>query len=228
MIDKETMRKTYGAAYPGVWGPGHNLWPLKFVTHVYKLAQAHIDLTLHTRTPVTSVTASPRGSRRAWTLHTPRGPITCAHVVHATNAYASHLLPRFAGPGGIVPTRGQVIALRANARLEELGTSSWDGNEGFEYWFPRPLRGSDAPDGRGDAHPLVILGGGREASGPGFEYYETDDSTLHPDVGRALKGFLHSAFPGKFADGRQPEMEWVRCDIFSAPLWCAHGDDMLI
>ncbi|KAF8871182.1 hypothetical protein BD779DRAFT_1478378 [Infundibulicybe gibba] len=80
---------------------------------------------------------------------------------------------------------------------------------GFEYWFPRPLRGSDAPDGREDAQPLVILGGGREASGSGLEDYETDDSTLDPDVGRALKVFLQSTFPDKFDNGKRLEMKWT-------------------
>ncbi|KAK0463925.1 FAD dependent oxidoreductase-domain-containing protein [Desarmillaria tabescens] len=170
------------------------LRPLKFVTHLYRIAKQRLsdgNLTLHTRTPVTSVSSASNSTRR-WEVNTPRGSISCSYVVHATNGYASHLLPHLAGPEGIVPTRGQIIALRSSAKL---APGSWDGNEGFEYWFPRP---------RGEG--LVILGGGREASGPSFEYYETDDGSVNADVGRALRGFLGGVFEG---DNEEPEMEWT-------------------
>jgi len=123
-------------------------------------------------------------------------------VIHATNAYASYLLPHFRGPEGIVPTRGQVIALRADATLQELTRSGWVGNEALEYWFPRPVS-NPAVD-----KPLVILGGGREVM-PNFEFYVEDDSVVNGDVGRALRDFLPSVFRGLFKKGREPEMEWV-------------------
>jgi hypothetical protein len=54
---------------------------------------------------------SPSGCR--WLLATPCGPVCCSAVLHATNGYASHLLPHLTGPAGIVPMRGQVFALCA-------------------------------------------------------------------------------------------------------------------
>jgi hypothetical protein len=108
------------------------------------------------------------------------------------------------GPTGIIPTRGQVLALRATAPTKSLTKCSWDGNEGFEYWFPRPV--SD----ESDENPLVILGGGREVQSPDFEYYQTDDASLNPRVGAALRKFLPTVFPGKFAHEQEPEQEWVR------------------
>ncbi|KAG7448005.1 FAD dependent oxidoreductase [Guyanagaster necrorhizus] len=190
----EDMQTKYGTSYPAAQFDGHNLWPLKFVTHLYRIAKLRLsdgNLTLHTRTPVTSVSSSSNSTRR-WKVNTPRGSISCSYVVHATNGYASYLLPHLAGPQGIVPTRGQIVAMRSSARL---APGSWDGNEGFEYWFPRP---------RGEG--LVILGGGREVSGPGFEYYETDDGSVNTDVGKALRGFLGEVFEG---DNQEPEMEWT-------------------
>ncbi len=189
-----TNFQKYGTSYPAVQFDGHNLWPLKFVTQLYRITKRRLsggNLVLHTRTPVTSVSSASNSTRR-WDVNTPRGSISCSYVVHATNGYASHLLPHLAGPEGIVPTRGQVIAVRSSAKL---APGSWDGNEGFEYWFPRP---------RGEG--LVILGGGREASGPGFEYYETDDGSVNADVGKALRGFLAGVFEG---DNEEPEMEWT-------------------
>ncbi|KAK0210961.1 FAD dependent oxidoreductase-domain-containing protein [Desarmillaria ectypa] len=190
----EDMQAKYGTSYSAVQFDGHNLWPLKFVTHLYRIAKRRLsdgNLTLHTRTPVISVSSASNSTRR-WEVNTPRGSISCSYVVHATNGYASHLLPHLAGPEGIVPTRGQIIVLRSSAKL---APGSWDGNEGFEYWFPRP---------KGEG--LVMLGGGREASGPGFEYYETDDGRVNADVGKALKGFLGGVFEG---DNEEPEMEWT-------------------
>lgn len=143
------------------------------------------------------------GSTRRYIAHTPRGQISCAYVVHATNAHASHLLPHFTGPAGIIPTRGQAVALRAGVGRNSLGMSGW-GNGGSEYWFPMPAT-HDEPEG----NPLVILGGGREVTSPEFELYEEDDSVLNEDVSRALADYLPNLFKGRYEVGRKAEMEWV-------------------
>ncbi|KAL1730176.1 FAD dependent oxidoreductase [Schizophyllum commune] len=214
-IDVEEMEKTYGASYPGIRIPAHNLWPLKFVTQLYHLASNNLNLTLHTRTPVNAVTplsSSDGSNNRRWSLSTPRGAVACNYVLHATNAYASHLLPHLAGHAGIVPARGQVAALRAAAPLEELTPVSWDGNEGFEYWFPRPVRGKEGSNSTSTAnptHPLVIVGGGREAAAPTYETGVEDDSVTNPSVSRVLRDFLPEVFPGKYEREREFEMEWT-------------------
>lgn len=190
---------------------GHNVWPLKLVTHLYKAAKttpSNFSLAIHTRTPVTSISKvqSSESSPRRYDVVTPRGSIRCSYVIHATNAYASHLLPQFAGPEGIVPTRAQVISLKAAVGRKELGMSAWAANEGFEYWFPRPAKCIDGVE----ENPLVILGGGREAAAPKFELYETDDSVINEDVSRVLKDFLPGLLPGRYEKGREADMEWVR------------------
>ncbi|KAJ7083784.1 FAD dependent oxidoreductase [Mycena epipterygia] len=204
-LTKENMEVKYGASFPGVEIGGFNLWPLKFVTQMYRLAKQkapNFELNIHTRTPVTSISCSASSSPRRWAVQTPRGVLNCSYVVHATNAYASHLLPHMSGPGGIIPTRGQVIALRASVAAQDLFNCSWDANEGFEYWFPRPVSGEDEK-------PLVILGGAREVQRPDFEYYQTDDASVNPAVGAALRKFLPAVFPEKFVQGEQPEQEWT-------------------
>lgn len=105
------------------------------------------------------------------------------------------------GPEGIIPIRGQVMVLRAAAPTAEITKTSWGANQGFEYWFPRPVKG--------DENPLIILGGGREMSGPNFETYVADDSAVNEDVGKALRGFLPSLFHDRYEKGREPEMEWA-------------------
>ncbi|KAH9852000.1 FAD dependent oxidoreductase [Lenzites betulinus] len=208
-LTKEQVKKEYGASYPAVRTPGYNIWPLKLVTHLYRLAKETSDnsttfsLALHTNTPATAITpiSGSESSSRRWNVTTPRGPVAASYVLHATNAYASHLLPHLHGPSGIVPTRGQIIATRAGVTLDALTTSGFTGNEGFEYWFPRPLEANQT-------NPLVILGGGREQSKPEFELYVTDDSQVNPKVGKALREFLPTVFPGLYEAGKAPEMEW--------------------
>ncbi|KAF8233887.1 FAD dependent oxidoreductase [Tricholoma matsutake] len=204
-LSKETMQGEYGTSFSGCRHPGHNLWPLKLVTQLFTLASQHnpdkFSLALHTSTAVTAVTPSSSSARR-WSLSTPRGTVKCSYVIHATNAYASHLLPHMRGPTGIIPTRGHVMALRASAPLSQHTNSSWWANEGFEYWFPRPV---NTPDEK----PLIILGGGREAALPTFDHYEGDDSVFREDVGKVLRDFLPGLFPEKFDKGRASEMEWT-------------------
>ncbi|KAG6895188.1 hypothetical protein C0992_002715 [Termitomyces sp. T32_za158] len=201
LTEAEVLRE-YGSSYPAYRHPGNNVWPLKLVTQLYKLAKKlNPELKLHTNTPVTSISPSTAGLRR-WTLSTPRGDIQCSYVLHATNAYASHLLPHLHGPKGIIQTRGQAIALRAAAPSTEITKDAWVGTLGWKYWFPRPVH---LPEDK----PLVILGGGRDESGPGLESYIVDDSTLNPNVSRALRKYLPPLFPKKYEENREPEMEWV-------------------
>lgn len=207
-----TPHQTYGANYPGVFFPSYNLWPLKFVSGLYNISSGStktpFKLKLHTLTPVTSVhpsSPSPTCGLKKWTVTTPRGALTCKNVIHATNAYAPYLLPQF--QDRIIPTRGQIIALRANSSLERLQRRSWQANWGYEYWFPRP----EEKDETEYKPPLVILGGGRDTAGPGLDQYTMDDSVLNERVGKTLRVFLPDLFTGTgmFEEGKEPEMEWV-------------------
>ncbi|KAK7045891.1 hypothetical protein VNI00_007322 [Paramarasmius palmivorus] len=206
-IEKDVMLQRYGASYPGVRFPAHNLWPLKLVTRLYHISKDSLDLHLHTSTPVTSISKSQAGNRR-YTLKTPRGSIHADFIIHATNAYAAYLLPHMHGPKGIIPTRGQVVAIRHSPpqgrERDVLRKASWDANEGFEYWFPRPPRAAH------EDLPLVILGGGREAAkDTGYEVYVSDDSVCNAVVGQALRGFLGSLYEGEQEGAGAVEREWV-------------------
>ena len=197
------VEQRYGTSYPAVLIPGNNLWPLKLASVLYNLAEdasPQFSLALHTRTPVTAVAPLPAGSVRRWELETPRGTIACSYVLHATNAYAGHLLPWLHGPDGIVPTRGQIIATRAKEPFA-LGRAGFVSDTG--YWFPRP-------NNTVTERQLVLLGGGRKA-GPGkeFETNIVDDSVLNPAVGEVLREFLPAVYPGRFEPGEEPEKEWV-------------------
>jgi len=170
---------------------------------------SNFDLILHTHTPVQRITPSSDAYR--WIVHTPRGDIKTKYIIHATNAYASHLLPHLSAPKtGIIPTRGQVAAIRASVPSPSLWSGSlpgWGGNQGYEYWFARPPS-SDKE------RPLVILGGGRETSGPEFEYNIADDSVVNPVISKTLRAFLPAVYEGRFGKDVDAEMEWVSFCLF--------------
>ncbi|KIY66345.1 FAD dependent oxidoreductase [Cylindrobasidium torrendii FP15055 ss-10] len=185
------MHEKFGTHYPAFTFDAYNLWPLKFVTKLFGLAKKNLlassgSLTLHTHTPVTEVVQA----GEAWEVVTPRGSTACKYVLHTTNAYAGHLLPSMSGPNGIIPTRGQVMAVRSR----NTTMSSWT-NTGGEYWFPRP----------GDDHenPLVILGGGRLQGG---NSHLIRDDVIDPVVSEYLQDFLPEVFE---TEKHEPEMEWT-------------------
>ena len=213
------------------------------VTQLYQEAATvspNVNVRLHTHTPVKELS---RESNQ-WSLRTSRGDVSCKYVIHATNAYASHLLPFLAGiestqrldslprgAYGILPTRGQIGSVRASVPPNELGwLSSWDDNDGDEYWFPRYQDTTQKNGTSTGKNPLIILGGGRhKASEDTKETGISDDSTINPVVSRALRSYLPELFPAKFsapashlsvsrntdkADRDNWEMEWVRLSLF--------------
>jgi glycine/D-amino acid oxidase-like deaminating enzyme len=135
--------------------------------------------------------------------------MTCKNIIHATNAYASYLLPQF--QHRVIPTRGQLFAVRAKSSLDRLKHHSWQANWGNEYWFARP----EDPVGVGEEYkpPLVLLGGGRDTAGPGLDQYTMDDSVINNRVSKTLKGFLPNLYSdtGLFEKDKEAEMQWV-CD----------------
>jgi glycine/D-amino acid oxidase-like deaminating enzyme len=185
------------------------------------------ELILHTHTPVHAILSTQPAQALKWSVQTSRGTISAKRVIHATNAYASHLLPHLSGPQGIVPVRGQVAAIRAEVGYVDEGwegtgerqgisRSGFSANKGFEYWFPRPHpKTPDLLPHVEPRKPLIILGGARETlRNRGYGMYETDDSVLDPEVSACLRAFLGHVFPGKFPPGVENsehgvEVEWV-------------------
>ena len=109
---------------------------------------------------------------------------------------------------------GLILTWLARNYLREvadaIGRAGWGANDGFEYWFPRPIA-VDGPETEPEK-PLVILGGGREVTKPKFELYETDDGSVNPLVYNALRAFLPVVFPGGMYDKEgklEPEWHWT-------------------
>ncbi|KAH7341127.1 FAD dependent oxidoreductase-domain-containing protein [Rhizoctonia solani] len=221
-LEPAVTKQRFRVELPAVYSPGHTLWPLKLVTKLYQYAKGDgtakswlnsatnwlsqstpsLSLDLFTHAPVHSVKAISGDPTYRWLVMTQRGNVKARYVVHATNGYASHLLPQLAGPAkGIVPTRAQCMAARGSIEARKWPVVGWGGNEGYEYWFARPPQSTDE-------RALVILGGGRETAVPNHEYNVADDSSVNPVVSQNLRKFLPRLYPGDFEES-EPEMEWT-------------------
>lgn len=195
--------------------PGSTLHPRRLVKLLWRLARdaaqrSHIDLRLYTATPVDRIQADADGANGAAptnTVHTPRGKIHAKYVVHATNGYLSHLLPQFAGPAGVVPTRAQCRAVtptNSPSQTEPLWEMGFSLNHGYEYLQQRPSPSADSTA----TSPPCIFGGGRWAS-RNKEFGEADDSQVNPDVSKALQRILPELFPANFDTASAPRLEWT-------------------
>ena len=159
----------------------------KFVMGILEVAVAQ-GLNLQTETPVQNLTRIENG----WTVNTPRGTISAAQVVMATNGYTAHLYPKLHNI--IVPKRGHMSAQYPGSRLPAGGlatTYSYVYNGGYEYMIQRP-QGTDA------AGRIMIGGADRKAPDGGIrEWGDTDDTTSDPIIVKLLEDCSKEYF-GKF------------------------------
>lgn len=165
------------------------LWPAKLVFAIAEQAMKR-GANVQTRTEVRAV----EHDNGRLTVKTDRGNIETQNVVHATNAWARHLLPFLEDV--IVPVRNQVIITEPAPRMWNFGLST---NYGYEYFMQRP-------DNR------IVLGGMRWKT-PTMEVGNDDDSTMVPEVSEGLRHFL----PQHFTDLRavKVEQEWIGIMGFS-------------
>lgn len=90
-------------------------------------------LQLFTHTPALAVDAADSGK---WSVKTPRGTITATRVLHATNAFASFLLPEL--KGSIAPNKSQCLAIvpsRPYAGARRLTSSQGYMYSSQHYWY---------------------------------------------------------------------------------------------
>ncbi|KAF8152827.1 hypothetical protein K438DRAFT_1987693 [Mycena galopus ATCC 62051] len=87
---------------------------------------------LFTNTPCTDISLAADGS--SYRITAPKGVLGTAHVVHATNAWAAHLLPGMRRK--IVPARAYMTAQRPGCALGQTAAAStpWTGKRAFVFY----------------------------------------------------------------------------------------------
>ena len=102
-----------------------NRWPYKFVHALLRIVIQKGNLNLQAQTPVVEV--SERDADGWINVETPRGDVRTKTVVHATNRWASHLLPDF--DNLIFGSRGSLASIKApKGLIKHSGAQHWDHN----------------------------------------------------------------------------------------------------
>ncbi|OMJ26235.1 putative oxidoreductase OrdL [Smittium culicis] len=187
---KEMLQELGTTEYAGaIKIPSGQMYPARIVWHLIKKS---IDngLKFYTYTPVVKVreatdleissikdqiTGQNSGSK-IWCVETESGEKTLARdVIHATNAYAAHLLSQM--KSRVFPVRAQIISTspKFSPKLFPFGLSM---REGLEYAMQR-----DYPNGR------MVYGGFRTAS-ESLEVDNSNDAEINPNVSKALRESL--------------------------------------
>ncbi|KAI7202434.1 hypothetical protein KC343_g5132 [Hortaea werneckii] len=127
--------------------PAGQIWPYKFVHAILRTLLEAGNLNLQAHTPVETI--SDRGDDGWINVKTDRGSIRTRAVVHATNAFASHLLPELEKL--IKPEISTLAAIVAPSRfIKHTGAQHWDSTvNNYHLQLPPP-------------HNAIILGGGRQ------------------------------------------------------------------
>lgn len=133
------------------------IWAYRFTVSIWKslLVEFPQILSIETNTPVESISIEESGSEGFhYAVQTTRGTIFVRHVVHATNAYVSHLVPGLRSK--IVGARGHMSAHQPGKQFPcSDGMRSWSVIYGgaFDYVTQRPT----AP---GNSQGDLMIGGG--------------------------------------------------------------------
>jgi glycine/D-amino acid oxidase-like deaminating enzyme len=175
---------------------------------IWKRLQSEFPETLaiETNTPVQSISVpndAPKGFPYA--LKTTRGTVFARHVVHATNGFASHLVPGL---------RKKIVGARAHMSAQTPGISfprsdgmrSWSVvyNGGFDYVSQRP---STPQEPKGD---LLLGGGFMRSSKQGIDQvglYD-DGAALDPLTVSHIAGIFPAVFRLKWGAGAELKQVW--------------------
>lgn len=137
------------------------IWPYRFVTSVWRklLDEFPKTLAIETGTPVSGIESASTDPERPYRIETNRGTISSRHVVHATNAFAGHLVPGLRGK--VTSLVAHMSSQRPGKAFPDLnGRRSWStfyASHGFDYVTQRPSRDGVPGD--------IMLGGGFALSG---------------------------------------------------------------
>ena len=214
VIDDEAQLREHrvnGAPAATLTACAGSLWPYKLIAFILEKLIKEGRVNLQTKTPVTKIEPYVGNNadvvatgRTRQILHTPRGSIRARHVILATNAYTSHLLPEFADL--IVPERGVMTAL-----IPPVESPRLDNSYGFvgalggnpihdDYLVQRPFSAVPNPAGH------LMFGGGYAGKTLNM-IGETDDSIVDEGSTTYLRKALLKLLTLGGETGRLEELE---------------------
>lgn len=184
------------------------IWPYRFVTSIWRklLDDFPKTLSIETGTPVSTLDTEPTDAEHPYRITTSRGTISSKHVVHATNAFAGHLVPSLRGK--MTSLLAHMSAQRPGRDFPDLnGQRSWSifyASRGFDYVTQRPSEGGVPGD--------IMLGGGFAQTGKQgmdmvgvFEDSELDGLTVAHNLG-VMPAVFEPKWGAEF--GGKPRKVW--------------------
>ncbi|KAJ5706151.1 hypothetical protein N7536_001840 [Penicillium majusculum] len=193
--EAEERSRVKGAQGCFSYKAGH-IWPYKFVLHILGRCVEQ-GAKLYTHTPAQHISSDKDTSGR-WTVDTPRGAIKTRHIVFASNAYTSAVLPMYSDK--IIPVRGvccRIVPTRPVKRLTETYTLRWSWSE-FDYLIPRE-------DGS------VIVGGAwsKYYRNTGYWYNNANDNEMIESAREYFDGYMQRNFHGWEESGAHVDQIWT-------------------
>lgn len=176
----------YGAAYLEASG---TVYPRKLVGVLLKAALKRMPaLTIHAYTPASSVVSDFTAERYHYTVSTNRGEIKARAVFHATNGYASHLVPSLCGKDGVYGRKAHMLGVQPNITAPDTcQLSRGFGYQDFWHWIlQRPNNG-----------PYLYGLATAEVTGDYNDNITLPENTPHR---REMVQFLETVFPHHFED----------------------------
>ncbi|KAF9448837.1 DAO-domain-containing protein [Macrolepiota fuliginosa MF-IS2] len=196
---------------------GGAIHPYRLVTGILTRLLRSYPSSFHifTHTPCTNILASTSAHESLYTICTPKGNIRARHVIHATNAWASHLLPGMRTK--IFPARAVMTAQLPRPGLGKT-KSDWRGMRSFVLYpsssfgcFDYLTQQLPAPDEQTPAaYPpssaeLMLGGGFMKHNAYLTEIGNADDS----DWNQKVADYLSDAMGDYFRVGENDEREKV-------------------
>ncbi|KAJ3864158.1 FAD dependent oxidoreductase [Lentinula novae-zelandiae] len=228
--DKEQLQALQlSSSFSGVIGTVFGtMHAYRFVTGILsRLLKSHTaNFQIFAETPCISITAA----SSTYVIETPKGTIRSAHIVHATNAWTSHLLPGFRRK--IVPLRGEMTSQRPGTCLgfgqippslstSPSSSSNWQGSRTFIFYTGgkdgifdyltqqmQPCKVSSA-----SKYPLprteLMFGGGLAFNPELFcaQLGNTDDTQSIPELSKYLSSVLPCYFGENWGDDAESSEE---------------------
>ncbi|KAI4660351.1 hypothetical protein J4E81_006019 [Alternaria sp. BMP 2799] len=197
--DAERVSGVKGAQLAVSFTAAH-LWPRKMVHQLLaKLLEQDHKLNVQANTPVTSVSDTTDEAGR-WIIETSRGTIKATKVIHATNGYASQVLPEYTR--SITPIRGVCShidsALKQHApHLNNTYALRFDGRN-YDYLIPR-------------ADGSIIVGGARQRfwHKPERWFDTVRDDELVDEATTYFDGYMQRHFRGWEDTQAQTKKVWT-------------------
>lgn len=184
-------------------------WPYRLITRVWAqlYAQHRSRLSIETNTPVTEITYEPEtNTTHPYVVHTPRGTVRAARIVHATNGYAGHLLPELRGK--IYPVRGTMSTQTATEEFGRHGHElSW--SVVSSPHFDSATNALELGLYYGNQNPKTgdIFFGGEKARLDGL--LVSDDSVVEDPCRENIATLLPRYFTRGWSNGQKPEVKEV-------------------